>query len=378
MQGLDKAISILKCSDRSQADLEFLSSYLLCLEDYRAYAKNLSPMLQIQLVNNLTICQVNRKTPLFKKGDKARTWFLILEGELELFHSFNNENKLIKRVTKGLQLGEREILRQEPYTLTCIPSRTSLLLSLTGQDFLSLLSDHLDSKLSQLRTFVHNYIPLIAPYSWSFKEKLGYELTVTEFKRGEIVIEKGKIYDKLYFVYEGEAVIAEENDFKGRNLDKLGLGSSFAEECTLMGKASLYCIKVSSEKALIAGMNKQEIFHLPDETLARLKSNLIEKVSSRGNLHYDIHSGQRSVSGTASPPFKSANRQVRDKFMSYILKNRPCTPKRILNISKVRNKELKGNLMSLRDCSAVKIRFADKSFTKSSMSHRINKSSLFN
>ena len=378
MQESDKALEILKSSDRSYADLEFLSIYLLCLEDYRAYSKNLSPVLQIQLVRNLTVSQVYRKTPLFKKGDKPSTWFIVYEGELELYHSVGTQTKLASRISRGSQLGEREILRNKSYSLSCIPSRISLLLCLKSEDFLSLLSDQLDSKLSKLRTFVHNYIPLIAPYSWNFKEKVGYGLTLTEFKRGETILDKGKIDDKLYFVYEGEVAIVEEVENRLRNVIKLGLGSSFAEECTLMGKGSFYCIKVSSERAVIAGMKKQDIFHLPDETLARLKRNLIEKVNSRSNLIDGGHQRKKSVSGTASPAFRSASRQARGKLMSYILRNRPCTPQRILNISRVRNKQFKDHLLSFRYCSPSQTRYPDKTFSKSNMSHRMNHSSLFN
>lgn len=377
MQESEKALEILKSSDRSYADLEFLSIYLLCLTDFRAYSQNLTPILQIQLVRNLSISQFSRKTPLFKKGDTPSTWFILYEGELELYHSVGSENKLISRVSRGFQIGEREILRNKSYSLSCVPSCISLVLCLKSEDFLSLLSEQLDSKLSILRTFVHNYIPLIAPYSWNFKEKVGYGLTLTEFKRGETIVEKGLIDDKLYFVFEGEVAIAEEVDNRTRNVIKLGLGSSFAEECTLMGKGSFYCIKVSSERAVIAAMKKQDIFHLPDETLARLKSNLYEKVNSRSNL-ITGNTVKKVVSGNASPAFKSANRQAREKLMSYILRNRPCTPKRILNISRIRNQQFKEHLQSLRDCSPRRLRFSERAYSRSNLSHRINHSSLFN
>ena len=224
---------------------------------------------------------------------------------------------------------------------------------------------------------MHNFIPLIAPYSWNFKEKVGYGLTLTEFKRGETIVEKGLIDDKLYFVFEGEVAIAEEIDNRTRNVIKLGLGSSLAEECTLMGKGSFYCIKVSSERAVIASMKKQDIFHLPDETLARLKSNLYQKVNSRSSL-ITGNSRKKSISGNASPAFKSANRQAREKLMSYILRNRPCTPKRILNISRIRNQQFKDQLQSLRDCSPRRLRLSDRSYSRSNLSNRINHSSLFN
>jgi CRP-like cAMP-binding protein len=329
-------------------------------------------------MRSLTVIQVSRKTALFKKGDSPTNWFILYEGELDLLHSLGSENKLIGRLTRGQQVGEREILRNKSYSFTCLPNRTSLVLCLKQDDFVSLLAEQLDSKLSVLRTFVHNYIPLIGPYSWNFKEKVGYGLTLNEFKRGETVIEKGFLDDQLHFVFEGELAVAAEVENRLRNVIKLGLGSSFAEECTLLGKGSFYCIKVSSERAVIASMKKLDIFHLPDETLAKLKFNLKQKIFSRSGLIESDDKKSRNYSGTPSPAFKSANKQAREKLMTYILRNRPCTPKRILNISRIRNQQFKDQLQSLRDCSPRRIRYFNGIFSHSKFSHRTTNSNFFN
>ena len=353
MQGTERALEILRSTERTYSDLEFLSVYLLCLEDYRNYAKNLTQVLLMQLTRNLTVFQINRKSFLFKQGDAPSQWFVVLDGELELFHTVRNEDKLMGRVIKGKQVGEREILRGKNYGYGCVPSRNTLVVCLARESFIPLLGEQIEERLNELRTFVHNYVPSIKPYSWNFKEKIGYNFVLTEYKRGEVIIDKDTLDEKLFFVYQGEVAVASEQ----KNLVKLGVGSSFAEENTLLNKPSMFQIRVSSERAVIAFVRKQEIFNLPNETLAKLKRNLQEKICSRSGL--SIASGKKGKlfkegQGTA---FKSANRQAREKLMSYILRNRPCTPKRMLGISLVKNKGFKEYLVQMRDCSPARLRY---------------------
>lgn len=356
MQEFNQALEALKSSEKTYADLEFLSVYLMCLEDYRNYAKNLNQILIMKLVRNLTVIQVTRKMSLFKKGDFPKQWFVVFDGELELYHTVRDEKKLIGRVDKGKQIGEREIIRGKCYGYRCVPSRNSLVMCLDQEHFVELLGEQIDNRLVSLRNFVHNYIPNIKPYSWNFKEKIGYNLTLTEYKRGELIIDKGESDDKLYFVYQGEVAITSDHENKSKNLVKLGTGSSFAEEISLLNKPSLFQIRVSSERATIAHTSKQELYNWPDETLAKMKKNLQAKLHSRSNLLNIGEQQSKSFRISKSPEFKSANRQAREKLMSYILRNRPCTPKRILNISLIKNKDFKDKLQSMRDCSPLRLR----------------------
>lgn len=364
MQDSDRALEILKSNERTYSELEFLSVYLLCLEDYRNYAKNLSQILIMQLIRILTVIQINKKSFLFRKGDAPSQWFIVFDGELELFHTVRNEDKLIGRVSKGKQVGEREILRGKNYGYACVPSRNTLVLCLNRENFILLLGEQIENRLVELRNFVHNYIPNTKPYSWNFKEKIGYNFSLTEYKRGEIIIDKNTLDDKLYFVYQGEVAVASDEENKSKNLVKLGTGSSFAEENTLLNKPSLYQIRVSSERAIIAYIKKPEIFNLPDETLAKMKKNLQEKICSRSSLSIANEKKKKLFRDNDGPAFKSANKQAREKLMSYILRNRPCTPKRMLGISLVKNKGFKDYLVQMRDCSPSRLRYQTPSLWK--------------
>lgn len=356
MEDLDKALKILRIKDRSFEELEWLSDYLMCLEDYRNYAKNLSQILLMQLVRNFSLAFVKRKQRVFRKGEPALMWFLVLDGELEVYNTLKNENKLIFRVAKGKQIGEREVLRNKTYSNSCFPSRNTWLLCLTQKDFVSLLGDDLNTRLAVMRNFVHSCLPHMNSYSWGFKEKIGYLFSLTDFRREETVVSKDDLDDKLYFVFDGEVAVFTECENKAKNVVKLGKGMCFAEECTLMNKPCLYNIRVSSERAIIASIRRSEMFMLPDETLDSLKKNLQDKVKSRKNLLVSRITIRSNTSANASPDFRSANRQAREKLINYIIRNKPCTPKRILSISRVRNKTFKEHLEVLRDCSPRRLK----------------------
>ncbi|OMJ86547.1 hypothetical protein SteCoe_11898 [Stentor coeruleus] len=356
MEELDKALKVLRNKDRTFEELEWLSEYLMCLEDYRNYARNLSQVLIIQLVRNFTLAFVKRKQKVFRKGEPALMWFLVLDGELEISNTLKNENKLVCRVTKGKQIGEREVLRNKVYSNSCFPSRNTWLLCLAQKDFVSLLGDELNTRLMIIRNFVHSYLPHLHLYSPGFKEKVGYLFTLKEYRREETVVNKDDLDDKLYFVFDGEVAVFTEHENRAKNVVKLGKGMCFAEECTLLNKPCLFNIRVSSERAVIASIRRSEMYMLPDETLDSLKKNLQDKVKSRKNLLFSGVTVRNNNSANASPDFRSANRQAREKLISYIIRNKPCTPKRILSISRVRNKTFKEHLEVLRDCSPRRIK----------------------
>ena len=355
MEDTEKALWILKKDEKTYEELEWLSIYLLCLEDFRNYTKQLTQPLIISLVRLLKIEQYSRGHSVFKKGSFPDKWIIVLEGELELYYTIGGENKLMKRISKGKQIGDREILRNKAYSLTCIPTKISFLLCLSKESFLSLLGSFLDNRLLALRSFVSNYLPEILPYSWSFKEKIGYALTINEYKRGEVVINKDEIAEKLHFVYDGEAAVSVDFENKLKNIVRLVKGMCFGEECTLLGKPSFFTIRISSERALIASIDRADMFLLPDETIAALKKNLQTKVASRKSLLKIPRQKIVNATQSNSPAFKSANRQARQKLVTYILRNRPCTPKRILNISRIKNKAYKDQLEFLRDCSPSRV-----------------------
>lgn len=350
----EKAIYILKSSERSYEDLEWLSIYLLGFKDYNNYVKNLSQVLSIQLARKLSIAQYFRNQTVFEKGDYAQNWLVVFQGELKLLYPTGGEKKIVSKVLKGTQIGEREILRNKKYSLTCVPHKFTYLISLPSLDFINILGDQLDQRLTTLKNFTDSYIPNMHSYSSMFKEKIGYLLVLDEYKRGEIVINKDSLHDFLYFVFEGEAAVSVEIDNKYKNLVKLGTGMCFAEECAFMGKPSLFTIRISSERAIIASLHKSKLSSLPEDTIATLKKNLQDKITTRKTL-LKINRSSNSYSINNSPEFKSANRQAREKLMTYILRNRPITPKRVLQLSRIKHKNFKDQLQMLRDCSPKRL-----------------------
>lgn len=361
MEDQEKTLKILSSKERTYEELEWLSSYLFSLEDYRSYARNLSQVLLIHLSRCLTATFVTRKQTVFLKGDNATTWYIVFDGELEIYHTLGSESKLINRIIKGKQIGEFEVLKDKNYSTSCFPSKNSWLLSLSRKDFMSLLSSQLNARLALMRNFVSSYLPHLHGYSWNFKEKIGYLFSLSKYKRGETIVGKDFLDDKLYFVFEGEVGIYTECENKMKNIVKLCKGMCFAEECTLMNKPCLFNIKILSEKAVIASINQSDISMLPDETLASLKSNLQDKVKSRKTLLPNQPSQPNSKStypSSQSPAFKSANRQAREQLIKYILRNKPCTPKRILSLSRVKNRHFKEQLEVMRDCNPQRLRCA--------------------
>ena len=363
MEDSARALEILESPERNYEDLEWLSMHLMCLEDYRGYARNMSQSLCIQLVRLLSIAYFTRKQMVFHKGQHPEHWFIVYDGLLVLYNTVGGENKLIRRIDKGKQCGEREILRNKIYSYNCMPGKNTVLISMPKELFANLLGDQLNSRLVLARNFVHDYFPHFSGYSWNFKEKIGYNLVLKEYKRGEIVVEKDARDNNLYFVFEGEAAVSVEEENRSKNIVKLGKGMCFAEECTLLGSTSYFTIKISSERAVIASIPREVVQGLPEETIQALKINLQYKVNSRINLVRNRKLQGGNYTTNNSPMFKSANRRAREQLMRYISRNKPSMPKRLLDISRNMEREVKEKLLEFRECSPKKLSIGTGSYS---------------
>ncbi|CAG9332486.1 unnamed protein product [Blepharisma stoltei] len=356
---LPRAIEILQNKDRTYDDLEWLSRYLYCLEDYRSYAVHLNQVSLLQLCRQMSLEVYEKKETIFQKGDPPNKFFLILTGEVDVFAQHGKDLKLIGKATVGKQLGERGLVRNLPRSLTACASKHTNMIMIPQEDFNRILGVYVFAKLEKARHFVEQFIPHVGKYSHSFKERVAYSLHFDDCKRGDLIISKGDLSEQLYFIFDGEAAITIESGVKYRkNVVKLGVGTCFNEECIFFGQPSSFTIRVSSEYAVIASFKKQDVFSLfPEETIEDLKKNFKLKLQGR-NMLIRLASQQEinKVSEQDTNQFKLASKQARDKLLLYIKRNKPSTPRRIVETSRRRYGSFKTKLEFMRDCSPNRVR----------------------
>lgn len=326
----NKAIEILNnpSTMRSYEDLVFLSNYLLFLEEFRKYITRLNQVVKIQLCRALKLEKYDKHQVIFNKGDLSDRYYIILRGHTDSFN-IDNSGKLVHlaRSDPGKPLGERGIIRNTRRSCTVIAGESTVyLLTLTAEEFTSMLGDFVYEALNQKLKFVQNYIPGLSSYSNSHKERLSYSLNLVNHKRGDVVLEKDCFSDVLYFVYEGECSISIPQGNRLRNIVKIGIGNCFGEECIFVGIKSIWKVTVASEFCVLATISRHEILSVfPHDTIEAIKNNYSLKNEGRNFLvsFANEHIIAPEVPIGKNLSFPQASKYARKRLVEHIERSKP-------------------------------------------------------
>lgn len=355
----NRALQILQTKERTYEDLEWLSRYLYCLEDYRSYAIHLNQIQLLQLCRQMHLEVFEKREVIFLKGDPPSKFYIVISGEVDVYAQTGKDLKLVGKALPGKQLGERGLVRNSPRSLSAYASKLTYMLIITQTEFNKILGVYVFAKLEKARNFVEQFIPQMAKYSHSYRERVAYALHLNEYKRGDLIINKGDISDCLFFIFDGEAAITLESGAKFRkNVVKLGIGTCFAEECIFFGQPNTFTIRVSSEYAIIASVKRQDVISIfPEESIEDLKKNFKLKLQGRNVLIKLANAQEMNKIGEQDTSvFKSASKIARDKLVQYIKRNRPSTPRRIVERSRQKYGLFKNQLEYMRDCSPRRVK----------------------
>lgn len=320
---------------RSYEDLDFLSNYLLFLEDFRKYITRMNKVMKLQLCRALKLQKYERKEDIFNKGDPSNQYFIIMKGYVDIY-DIDTTGKLLylTQIEAGKQIGERGIIRGTARACSVIAGeQTVYLITLTAQEFKQMIGNFVFELLEEKMNFVRKYIPSINSYSNSYKEKIAYALNIETYKRGDVIIEKDSFCDILYYVYEGECSISVPHGMRFRNIVKIGVGNCFGEECVLFGLKSCWKINVSSEFCLIAEISRADLFLIfPHDIIEAIKHIYQLKNQSRSLW---IHAASKYIPDFESPitknsSFPRASKYARKRLVEHIERSKP----RIINTNR--------------------------------------------
>lgn len=293
---LKYAIEILTKSPdlRSQPDLDFLSMFLLFLEDFRKYITKLNIVLKYQLCRKLTIETYQKDEVIFNKGDPSDKYYIILKGSVSAIN-MNSEGTeiIIGIIGPGKQFGERGIIKNLPRNLKIAAAEKSLLLALTDLDFRNILGDYVKQFLEHKVNFIITYVPYVGKYSAAHKERAAYAMNMGYYKRGDKIVQEGGICEFLFFVYEGECVICFKDGNKEQQISKLTTGMCFGEECVLFGKTVMWTVVTFSEYSTVLTIRRNDLItSFPSESVDALKESFKLKMKGREFL---MHTRNNSV-----------------------------------------------------------------------------------
>lgn len=88
---------------------------------------------------------------LFFKGEKANSFFIVLEGEIKVIRtSDSGREKILKKMEKGDFFGEMGIIEEKQRSATAVVNKNSVLTIIDKESFLYLLKKHPEISLNMI------------------------------------------------------------------------------------------------------------------------------------------------------------------------------------------------------------------------------------
>lgn len=352
---IERIVKILQKKTRSPEELIEVNEYLLNLKPLQLIMNNLSQSNKMQLLTSFNIKYFKEGERLFSKGDPSDCMFVIMTGSLQLYnHSTQDNTELIPEniLGKGRILGERGILKNLPRSLTAVAREQTYMLVLDAFTFRNLLGKEVYSNIQIKRKIVDQYLPGLAHYSLTLKERLAYMLEIDIYPKGTVLAKQGSFSEKLMIILEGDCQIYAVQGLHRKTLSTLGKGSFIGEEGPLFDKPSLYSVVVISDSLKVAKMKNADVKQLfPTTTVQMLKDAYLVRDQARSKL---LNFSQRSTTlnkfYTTQKNFPLASARAQEKFNGQLQRK---SHRRFASIDQEIN--YKGILEKLRDFSSTRL-----------------------
>jgi CRP-like cAMP-binding protein len=181
------------------------------LLDKVSFLKNASKELTMNLVESLKPRLFKKGEMIIKFGDEGESMFFINKGVCNV--TSGDGKQLFNVLSEGSFFGEYAILYPLKRTANVIANSSCDLFELSKSDFHKILMKFPEFEAG-IRKFglglILNKIPSFKSFSEEFLEELTNVFTPKSFLTTDLVLEKGEVADRIYFVYNGCAAVMNE------------------------------------------------------------------------------------------------------------------------------------------------------------------------
>lgn len=314
-----KLINTLKNPKKLTEEAEEIAAFLLKIEDLTPYISSLSALSLEQVAGNLKLHEYKESEVVFNKGDNSDKLFIVIKGSVSLYDVQKDDLlSLVSVVEMGKVLGERGLIRSMPRSLTAIAKRNTILISFDIMKFKYIINSQLNSNIDEKLNFIDQKFPKSSVFKTYQKEKLAYCIDIKAVKKDEVIVREGTLCENLIFMYSGECLVYKSVSGIQLKIIYIGPGCMISEECVLLNKHSEYSYKISSDKAKLYYIKKQDFFIQTPEQIVR---KLIAICKIKLNRRIEIMQGADRIFKYSNPipaisvnSFPLANRKLRSKL----------------------------------------------------------------
>lgn len=241
---------------KTSEDLEFIKK---CLKDHVLFqgidAHHREDVLKMMWKEN-----VKAGTTLIKQGERGDFFYLIQQGEFEVFirkqEEYEKEAKEIKvnHLGPGKGFGELALMYNSPRAATVKALKSAVVWVLDRRSFRAAVRQANRNVYSEWQKFIDS-VEILQPLLSSERARVAEALEEFTFKDSEVIMREGDEGDGFFIVLSGEVIVVKKIDGIPKEVHRCKKGDYFGERALLkkepraascIAKGTVECLRLST------------------------------------------------------------------------------------------------------------------------------------
>jgi cGMP-dependent protein kinase len=271
-------LKIKKKNNYEFVDFDIIDSCLLG----HFFMRTLEKEARVENIKEMSLGEIEANQIVFKQGGIGNFFYIVKEGELDLFIN----DRFTKSFSKGESFGELALLHGAPRSGT-VKSKTKCLLWFLERRNFRKIMDHINQLNFEENIKFINSIPILTNMENDLKAVLASNCIKTYYEAGKYIVRNGEMGNCLYIIKDGEVECSSGGDV----IRELKKGDHFGEKALLLEcprsmdviakSNSIICeISVETLKSMF-GNNYKDVLLLNFIKMAFNKSHNFSKISSK-------------------------------------------------------------------------------------------------
>ena len=273
-----KVLTIIKKRNFEKEDQELIENAL----KKNFYMKALNSITTLEIIKQMSLVSIKEDTIVFKEGLDGNYFYIIKEGQVEIYS--NNEYK--KTLKEGDTFGQLALLYQAPRTVTIKAITNCLFWIMERKHFRQIIDRINQIQFEENKRFIQS-IPILSSIDSSQKAFLCSSLNKQIYDKNEYILREGLQLRCLFIIDEGVVECIDNNKVVG----KIESGDYFGELSLLnnnkilcdfktINKCTCYSISYATFKTILGEENFKEKLLLLFISAAFRESKIFNKFNT--------------------------------------------------------------------------------------------------
>jgi cGMP-dependent protein kinase len=235
-----------------------------------------------EIIKEMTLCKVDKGQTIFKQGSIGNFFYIVKEGELQLYIN----DVFIKNLYEGDNFGELALLHGANRSGAVTAKIDCLLYCLERRNFRKIVEHIKQMNYEENKKFI-NSIGILTNIEPDSKSNLASNLIKEHHEAGKFIVKEGEIGNCLYIIKEGQVGCSTD----GKCIRLLEKGDHFGEMSILLDSVrtmdviaktncEVFCITVDTIKS-VAGERYKDVLYLNFIKMAIGKSKFFNKINMK-------------------------------------------------------------------------------------------------